>query len=89
MKDRKKSFCIYTANKRKTKESVGPLFSEAVDLVTSNREKAAVLSASFASVFTSESQLQDKRLYMDQSFLELFIVEIFSFITCHFLHVNT
>lgn len=91
MKARKKSFCIYTASKRKTKEGVGPLLSEAVDLVTTNTEKAEVLSAIFASIFTSKSRLQDKNtcLYMDQSFLEPFIVEIFSSITCHLLHANT
>lgn len=55
MKGRKKSFFRYTASKRKAKESIGSLLNEAVDLITSNREKAEVLSAFFTSVFTSKS----------------------------------
>lgn len=47
---------MYAASKRKVKESVGPLLSEAVDLVKSNRKKAVVLGAFFASVFISKSQ---------------------------------
>lgn len=47
---RMKSFCKYTASKRKTKW-VSSLFSEAQNLVTRNREKAEVVCAFFCISF--------------------------------------
>ncbi|KAK4811153.1 hypothetical protein QYF61_019784 [Mycteria americana] len=51
----KKGFSKYISRKRKAKESLGPLFNGAGDLVTSNREKAEVFTAFFASVFTGKA----------------------------------
>ena len=59
VKDNKKGFCKYIGDKRKTRENVGPLLNEAGDLVTQDMEKAEVLNAFFASVFTSKTGLQE------------------------------
>jgi len=54
IKGNKKSFCRYVNDKRKAKENVGPLWKKTGDLVTQGMEKAEVLNAFFASVFTNK-----------------------------------
>ncbi|GAB0203364.1 mitochondrial enolase superfamily member 1 [Grus japonensis] len=54
VKDNKKSFYRYVSDKRRTRENVGPLRNETGDLVTQDMEKAEVLNAFFASVFTGK-----------------------------------
>ncbi|CAM5075608.1 unnamed protein product [Eretmochelys imbricata] len=49
-------------NKKKTKESVGPLLNEGGNLVTEDVEKANVLNAFFASVFTNKVSSQTAAL---------------------------
>ncbi|KAK4807033.1 hypothetical protein QYF61_000362 [Mycteria americana] len=61
IKDNKKGFCKYISGKRKTGENVGPLLNEIGDLVTQDMEKAEVLNAAFASVFTSKTSLQESQ----------------------------
>lgn len=61
VKSSKKGFYKFTAAKRNTKENVGPLVNEAQDLVTQDLEKAGVLKAFFALVFTSEAGLQESK----------------------------
>ncbi|CAM5140014.1 unnamed protein product [Natator depressus] len=48
----------YVGNKKKAKESVGPLLNEGGNLVTEDVEKANVLNAFFASVFTNKVSSQ-------------------------------
>ncbi|CAM4488283.1 unnamed protein product [Lepidochelys kempii] len=55
VKSNKKSFFRYVGNKKKAKESVGPLLNEGGNLVTEDVEKANVLNAFFASVFSSQT----------------------------------
>ncbi|GAB0209965.1 mitochondrial enolase superfamily member 1 [Grus japonensis] len=55
VKNNKKSFYAYVSDKRKMRENVGPLRNETDDLVTQDMEKAEVLNAFFASVFTGKS----------------------------------
>ncbi|KFV07293.1 hypothetical protein N339_07034, partial [Pterocles gutturalis] len=50
-KNNKKGFCSYVNQKRKVKESVPALMSEAAKMATTDEEKAEVLNV-FASVFT-------------------------------------
>ncbi|KFV97213.1 hypothetical protein N327_03267, partial [Fulmarus glacialis] len=52
IKGNKKSFYRYMADKRKTRENVGPLWNKMGDLVTQDMEKVEVLNDFFASVFT-------------------------------------
>ncbi|CAM4574301.1 unnamed protein product [Caretta caretta] len=52
----------YVSNKKKVKESVGPLLNEGGNLVTEDVEKANVLYASFASVFTNKVSSQTTAL---------------------------
>ena len=54
MKGNKKSFYRYVGDKRKTRETVGPLQNETGDLVTRNMEKAEILHHFFALIFTSK-----------------------------------
>ncbi|GAB0209084.1 mitochondrial enolase superfamily member 1 [Grus japonensis] len=54
VKDNKKSFYRYVSDKRKMRETVGPLRNERGDLVTQDMEKAEVLNDFFASVFTGK-----------------------------------
>ena len=54
LKGNKKSFHRYAGDKRKTRETVGPLQKETGDLVTWDMEKAEVLNDFFASVFTGK-----------------------------------
>ncbi|CAM4583755.1 unnamed protein product [Lepidochelys olivacea] len=58
VKSNKKSFFRYVSNKKKVKESVGPLLNKGGNLVTEDVEKANVLYAFFASVFTNKVSSQ-------------------------------
>ncbi|KAK4832396.1 LOW QUALITY PROTEIN: hypothetical protein QYF61_022251 [Mycteria americana] len=58
----RKGFSKYTSGKEKTRENVGPLLNEAGDLVTLSVEKAGVLNAFFASVFTSKTSLEKSQV---------------------------
>ncbi|CAM5114317.1 unnamed protein product [Natator depressus] len=58
VKSNKKGFFRYVGNKKKAKESVGPLLNEGGNLVTEDVEKANVLNAFFASVFTNKVSSQ-------------------------------
>ncbi|CAM5119228.1 unnamed protein product [Eretmochelys imbricata] len=62
VKSNKKGFFRYVSNKKKVKESVGPLLNEGGNLVTENVEKANVLNAFFASVFTNKVSSQTAAL---------------------------
>ncbi|CAM2112327.1 unnamed protein product [Caretta caretta] len=55
---RRFSEIVYVGNKKKAKESVGPLMNEGGNLVTEDVEKANVLNAFFASVFTNKVSSQ-------------------------------
>ncbi|CAM4670315.1 unnamed protein product [Caretta caretta] len=61
VKSNKKGFFRYV-NKKKVKESVGPLLNEGSNLVTEDVEKANVLNACFASVFTNKVSSQTTAL---------------------------
>ncbi|KGL75094.1 hypothetical protein N309_08010, partial [Tinamus guttatus] len=52
VKNNKKNFFKYINSKRKIRENVGPLVNGMRTLVTNNTEKAELLNAFFASVFT-------------------------------------
>ncbi|CAM5088769.1 unnamed protein product [Natator depressus] len=54
VKSNKKGFFRYVGNKKKVKESVGPLLNEGGSLVTEDVEKANILNTFFASVFTNK-----------------------------------
>ncbi|CAM4713200.1 unnamed protein product [Lepidochelys kempii] len=62
VKSNKKGFFRYVNNKKKVKESVGPLLNEGGNLVTEDVEKANVLNAFFASVFTNKVRSQTTAL---------------------------
>ncbi|CAM4592414.1 unnamed protein product [Caretta caretta] len=62
IKSKKKGFFRYVGNKKKAKESVGPLLNEGGNLVTEDVEKANVLNAFFASVFTNKVSSQTAAL---------------------------
>ncbi|CAM4530468.1 unnamed protein product [Lepidochelys kempii] len=62
VKSNKKGFFRYVGNKKKAKESVGPLMNEGGNLVTEDVEKANVLNAFFASVFTNKVSSQTAAL---------------------------
>ncbi|CAM4534308.1 unnamed protein product [Caretta caretta] len=62
VKSNKKGFFRYVGNKKKVKESVGPLLNEGGNLVTEDVEKAKVLNAFFASVFTNKVSSQTTAL---------------------------
>ncbi|CAM5102330.1 unnamed protein product [Eretmochelys imbricata] len=62
VKSNKKGFFRYVSNKKKVKESVGPLLNEGGNLVTEDAEKANVLNAFFASVFTNKVSSQTTAL---------------------------
>ncbi|KAK4832124.1 hypothetical protein QYF61_020801 [Mycteria americana] len=59
IKDDKKGFHKYIHNKRKTRENVGPSVNGMGDLVMQDMEKAELLNAFFASVFTSKTGIQE------------------------------
>ncbi|KGL86842.1 hypothetical protein N301_02901, partial [Charadrius vociferus] len=52
VKANRKGFFKYIGDKRKTRENVGPLLNETGAVVTDDAEKAELLNAFFASVFT-------------------------------------
>ncbi|CAM2112063.1 unnamed protein product [Caretta caretta] len=62
VKSNKKGFFRYVSNKKKVKESVGPLLNEGGNLVTEDVGKANVLNAFFASVFTNKVSSQTTAL---------------------------
>ncbi|CAM5110091.1 unnamed protein product [Eretmochelys imbricata] len=62
VKSNKKGFFRYVGNKKKAKESVGPLMNEGGNLVTEDVEKANVLNAFFASFFTNKVSSQTAAL---------------------------
>ncbi|CAM5085571.1 unnamed protein product [Natator depressus] len=62
VKSNKKGFFRYVSKKKKVKESVGPLLNEGGNLVTEDVEKANVLNAFFASVFTNKVSSQTTAL---------------------------
>ncbi|CAM4553989.1 unnamed protein product [Caretta caretta] len=62
VRSNKKGFFRYVGNKKKAKESVGPLLNEGGNLVTEDVEKANVLNAFFASVFTNKVSSQTAAL---------------------------
>ncbi|CAM4681894.1 unnamed protein product [Lepidochelys kempii] len=62
VKSNKKGFFRYVSNKKEVKESVGPLLNEGGNLVTEDVEKANVLNAFFASVFTNKVSFQTAAL---------------------------
>ncbi|PKU34197.1 rna-directed dna polymerase from mobile element jockey-like [Limosa lapponica baueri] len=59
IKDNKKGFFKCISRKRKTRENVGPLLNEVGALVTEDAEKAELLNAFFASVFTPKAGPQE------------------------------
>ena len=59
VKDNKKGFFKYISCRRKVKENVGPLLNEVGALVTKDTEKAELLNAFFASVFTAKTSPQE------------------------------
>ncbi|CAM4459507.1 unnamed protein product [Lepidochelys kempii] len=62
VKSNKKGFFRYVSNKKKVKESMVPLLNEGGNLVTEDVEKANVLKAFFASVFTNKVSSQTTAL---------------------------
>ncbi|GAB0184184.1 hypothetical protein GRJ2_000884000 [Grus japonensis] len=54
VKDNEKGFFKYISSKRKTRENVGLLLNEVSALVMEDTEKAELLNAAFASVFTAK-----------------------------------
>ncbi|XP_058028993.1 uncharacterized protein LOC131193128 [Ahaetulla prasina] len=56
VKNNKKSFFQHVKNKKKVKETIGPLLGESGKKMTSNREKADLFNSYFASVFTQKEK---------------------------------
>lgn len=60
-RDNEKGFSKDVGGKKKTRENVGPTAQAVREFSTSDREKAKVLNALFASVFTSRTGLRNPR----------------------------
>ena len=61
VKNNKKGFFNYISSKRKARDNVGPLLNEAGVLVTEDAEKAELLTAFFASVFSTKTGPQESQ----------------------------
>jgi len=61
VKDNKKSFFRYISSKWKTRDNVGPLLNEVGALVMEDAEKAELLNACFASVFSVKAGPQESQ----------------------------
>jgi len=59
IKDNKKGFFKYISSKRMTSDNVGPLLNEVGVLVMEDTEKAELLNAIFASVFSAKAGPQE------------------------------
>jgi len=59
VKDNKKGFFKYISSKRKTRDNVGLLLNEAGVLVMEDAEKAELMNAFFASVFSAKADPQE------------------------------
>jgi len=58
VRNNRKGFFNYISGKRKARDNVGPLLNEAGVLVMEDAEKAELLNAFFASVFSAKAGLQ-------------------------------
>nr|XP_009935199.1 PREDICTED: LOW QUALITY PROTEIN: RNA-directed DNA polymerase from mobile element jockey-like [Opisthocomus hoazin] len=61
VKNNKKGFFNYISSKRKARDNVGPLLNEAGVLVTEDAEKAELMNAFFASVFSAKTGPQESQ----------------------------
>ena len=59
VKDNKNGFFKYISSKQKTRENVGPLLNEVGALMMEDAEKAELLNAFLASVFTTKTVPQE------------------------------
>jgi len=61
VKNNKKGFFNYISSKRKARDNVGPLLNETGVLVTEDTEKAELMNAFFASVFSAKTGPQESQ----------------------------